>query len=547
MNNVFKLIAAAGLVAFSGAVAEAQPYYLAGNFEGWCNNCTEMTDNGATGIGGSEQWAYQITGQTPDSWDTGGMKVTDGTWSNTWPGGNMNMHYDANGNATVYFYPGSFTDGYTPSANRVGFADLGTAWEIAGDFTSPTWGGTSGTSSDPNAQLTLEAGKTGVYTNIYIIPTAGTHNFKFRTSGTWSDAQVGTDFAGSGNAVVVTTSANEAVTFVLDLPNGRWQAGGPPPTCNVQFSVDMTLVQETDPGFSPTSVTISGDAVNGWGGTACTNNPSAANPNVYYTPYFNLTVGTLVNYQYRYLSYGNTMYDASNGISGVNRTLVVPNLASTNLPTVFWDDEQPDDILNTATTVTFTLNMTNAVGTDNVVFDPTADSVYVNGDFLGWPAWNPISLSSSVLANNPVGSDVFTFTYTFPLGHSRAVTYKYSINGADDEAGYALNHFRYIRSTNGVYNFPMDTFGNQYVEPKVGGLTIGQHTNGVVPVTWLPYPNVALESSSNLTQWSVIANTMAASATNWPATNASTYFRLIQPALGQSLPGTPLPTVTPAH
>ena len=88
MNNVFKLITAAGLVALSGTLAQAQPYYLAGNFEGWCNNCTVMTDNGATGIGGSEQWSYQITGQTPNSWDTGGMKVTDGTWNNTWPGGN---------------------------------------------------------------------------------------------------------------------------------------------------------------------------------------------------------------------------------------------------------------------------------------------------------------------------------------------------------------------------------------------------------------------------------------------------------------------------
>jgi len=527
MNNLLKLFAAASLVALSGAVAQAQPYYLAGNFEGWCNNCTEMTDGGAVGVGGTEQYSYQITGQTANSLDTGGMKVTDGTWNNTWPGVNMYVWYNASGTATIYFNPGSFSDGYTPAANRVGFSDPGLPWEVAGDFTSPNWG------SDPKAQMTLQAGTTGVYTNIYIVPTAGTHDFKFRTSGTWSELQIGTDFSSDnpGNAVVVTTSANEAVTFVLDLTNGRWQAGGPPPTCNVQFSVDMTLVADTDAGFSPSSVSINGDEINGWGGTACTNNPSAANPNIYYSPYFtNLTVGSTVNYQYRYQSYGQTMYDALGGVSGQNRTLVVPNLASTNLPTVYWDDALPTDVLNVDTTVTFTLNMTNAVGTDSVVFDPTSDSVYVNGDFLGWPAWNPISLSSSVLGNNPVGSDVFTFTYVFPAGHARAVTYKYSINGADDEAGFAANHFRYIRSTNGVYNFPMDTFGTQYVEPKVGGLAIGQPAAGMVPVTWLAYPNVSLQSSTNLLNWQDVANTTAASATNWPATNRSIYFRLIQPA-----------------
>ena len=527
MKNRFKFIAAAALLATSLGASQAQSYYLAGNFEGWCNDCNQMTDNGPVGPGGSMQYSYLITGQTPSSVDTSGMKVTDGTWNNTWPGQNMNMEYNASGDATVYFYPGSFTDGYTPAANRVGYADAGQPWEIAGDFTTPNW------SSDPNAQMTLEAGTTGVYTNIYIIATPGTHNFKFRTSGTWSELQAGTDFSDNpGNAVVITTSPNEPVTFILDLPNGRWQAGGPPATCNVQFSVDMTLVAETDPGFTPSSVGIYGDAINSWGGTTCTNNPSAANPNIYYSPYFNLAVGTAVQFQYRYNSSGNTEYDALGGISGQNRTLTVPNLTSTNIPTVYWDDALPTDLLNEDTTVTFTLNMTNAVGTDSVVFDPTSDVVDVNGDFLGWLAWNPISLNPYSLANNPVGSGLYTYTTTLPKGHVRELTYKYSINGNDDEAGFAQNHFRYIRSTNGVYNLPVDTFGNQYNEPKVGGLSIGAPAAGSLPVTWLPYPNVNLQSSTDLIHWQNVANTTAASATNWPAIkgSGSTYFRLIQPA-----------------
>ena len=510
----------AGLVAASVSVSKAQPFAIAGDFNGW-NNSYSLG-------GGPTIYTNIMTGGTAGNYESFKIIAVPGSWSTTYPGNNCQIKYDAGGSNTVYFYPGSFSDGWAPTANRVGYADPGNmAWEITGDFTAN--GGWS--AGDANAQMTLQAGSVGVYTNIYIIPTAGSHNFKFRTPGTWSEVNFGSDFGnGGGNAVVVTTSANQAVLFQLDLPNGRWQAGGPPAYCNVQFSVDMTLVQQTDPGFDPTSVTVNGDALspNGWGGTPCTNNPSAANTNVFISPYFSIQVGTAVQFQYRYLSSGNTMYDALGGISGVNRTLTVPNLTSTNIPTVYWDDALPTDLLNVDTTVTFTLNMTNALGTDAHVFDPTADYVFINGDFSGWLAWNPISLSSYMLANNPVGSEVYTYSQIFPKGHVRAVTYKYSINGVDDEAGFAQNHFRYIRSTNGVYNMPMDTFGTQYNEPKVGGLAIAPVSGGSLPITWLPYPNVNLQSSTNLINWQDVLNTRGASSTNWPAGNGSLFFRLIQ-------------------
>ena len=144
--NLFKIFAAAGLVAASVSNSQAQPYYVVGNYNGWTNPSTNaMTDNGL--VNGNEQYSYQITGQTPDSYPGGGggnngLKVTDGTWNNTWPGNNMELMYDGLGNATVYFYPGTITpaDGWAPLANRVGYADTGAAWELAGDFTNPQWG-----------------------------------------------------------------------------------------------------------------------------------------------------------------------------------------------------------------------------------------------------------------------------------------------------------------------------------------------------------------------------------------------------------------------
>lgn len=532
-----KLFAIAGLITAFASISRAQPYYVVGNYNNWTNpSATAMTDNGL--VNGNEQYSYQITGQTPNSYPGGGgggngLKVTDGTWDHTWPGSNLQLMYDASGNATVYFYPGSFSDGWSPSANRVGYDDTGAAWEITGDFTSPTWGGNGGTNSDPLAQMTLEAGSNGVYTNIYIIATPGTYNFKFRTPGTWNDATIGSDFGDSaGNAIITTTTANQAVLFQLDLPNGRWQAGGPPAYCDVQFSVDMTFVRQNDPGFDPASVTVNGDALapNGWGGTACTNDPAAANTNVFTSPYFHIQVGTAVQYQFRYLSDGNTQYDAKGGISGNNRTLTVPNLASTNVPTVFWDDALPTDVLNVDTTVTFSVNMTNAVGTDAHAFDPVNDLLFINGDFDGWLDWNitTLYLAGLELQNAPVGSGVYTYTVTFPAGHTRAVTYKYSINGNDDEAGFAQNHFRYIRGTNGVYNLPMDTFGIQYSEPKVGGLTIGSPSGESIPVTWLSYPNVNLQVSTNMTTWQDVPDTTGGSSTNWPTGAGNAFFRLIQ-------------------
>ena len=528
--------AALGLALASAAVAQAQPYYLAGAFQGWCNNCSLMTDNGlvgTNGLYGSHQWSYNITGQTPGSYDTSGMKVTDGTWNNTWPGSNFkNIYYDTNGSATFYFYPGTFGDGFTPTTDRIGFSDPGLPWEVTGDFTSPNW------DTDPNAQMTLKGGSAGVYTNTYIVATPGVHIFKFRTSGTWSGLQVGSDFVndGGGNAVVITSATNEPVTFVLDLVNGRWQAGGPPPRCDVQFSVDMTFVQQSDPGFDPTSVTVNGPALpGGWDpGNACTNNPNAANPNIYTSSNLSLLVGSSMPYQFRYRSSGNPEYDGVGGISGNNRSLTVPNLASTNIPTVFWNDASGSDVLDADTTVIFTVNMANAVGTDNVNFnDGSGHALFLNGDFLipPWQTWNAISLSGYQLQVNGSGP-TYSLSVTFLAGHTRALNYKYAIDGADDEAGYAQNHFRYIRKTGGgTYYLPTDTFGTQYAEPKVGGLTIGQKSGGTIPITWLPYPNVNLQTAGDLTSgtWQDVGGTTGGSATNWPVGSGAQFFRLKQP------------------
>ncbi len=148
-----------------------------------------------------------------------------------------------------------------------------------------------------------------------------------------------------------------------------------------------------------------------------------------------------------------------------------------------------------------------------------------------------------MLANNPPGSSLYTATFLVPAGNPLEVTYKYGIyhdtgdlnTNVDNEAYYGQNHTRYIRST-GTYNFPVDTFGVQLTnaaaatEPVFGNLAVGQPAAGKLPVTWLGYPNVHLQTSTNLAGnvWQDLNSTTGLSSTNWPMSGDNQFFRLIQ-------------------
>jgi len=521
MNKKLVVLGLGAMLTVAAQSVQAQ-LAIAGAFNGWNNT---GVPNPGTDPANPLITTNIMTGGTNGSYQDFKFIRDSGSWNTSFPNNNCKIKYDAGGSNTVYFYTNTFNDGWLPSANRVGYNDPGNmAFEIVGDF--------NGFSSVPAGQMGLKPGSNGLYTNIFVVPTAGGHSFKFRTPGTWSEVNFGADFGnGGGDAGFVTTTTNQAILFQLDLPNGRWQAGGPPVYAEVGFSVDMSVVRATDVGFDPSTVTVNG-SMNGWGGTGCTNNPTAANTNIYTSTNITILAGTSIQYQFRYVSGGNTVYDSLGGVGGQNRTYSVPPVANTNLPAVYFNDALPLDILNVDTTVTFSVSMTNAVGTDAHVFDPANDLVFINGDFSGWLAWNPVTLSGAGLTcgNNPVGSGIYTYTKTFTQGSPRSTTYKYSINGADDEAGFGQNHFRYIRSTNGVYNMPLDVFGSMVVEAKVGGLAIGKPVGGSVPVTWLGYPSVRLQSATSLTgPWTDVPNTDTQNSASLPVDMSTKFFRLKKP------------------
>jgi hypothetical protein len=337
------------------------------------------------------------------------------------------------------------------------------------------------------------------------------------------------------------------------------------PSATLTFSVDMSVVALTDTNFNPATVVMWGD-FNGWsGGVTMTNDPAASNTNIY-TSSSPITSGDggTINYQFRYvqLGTGNTVYDHANGANGGSGNRAYLVVDSTNVPPVFFNDAKLDDYLTQPTPVLFSLDMAGAVGTDGHTFNPSADNVYVNGQFANWYAWgggiNPSPAPPGYQMIEQGLTTIYTNTIVMPAGTPVAFAYKYGIdanalNGgpSDNEAGFGLNHFRVVRTTATTpYTLPTDKFGNQYSEPFFNSTTpsgadlkVSARTGGTIPVTWLGRPGAHLQVTTNLngtwqdlfatdgTNWVSGYNDPTngfVSQTNWPA-SGNAFFRLVKP------------------
>jgi hypothetical protein len=389
---------------------------------------------------------------------------------------------------------------------------------------------------------------------------AGIEEYKYVITGgsgdIWESPKTATADQSSGNRIFAD------VTQTLPLVDFSDQAFAP--LADLTFSVDMTVVALTDTNFNSSSVTVWGD-FNGWGGgVALTNNPNAANTNIFTSTIIQDGVGATINYQFRYteLSTGDTVYDHLNGASGGsgNRVYVMPNVTLTNLPAVEFNDAALNDYLLKPTPVLFSVDMNGAVGTDSHTFDPSTDSVYINGQFVNWYAWaggaNPQPAPAGYQMIEKGLSTIYTNTLILAAGTPVSFAYKYGMDPAsqlggpvDDEAAQGANHFRAVRGTAfDPYVMPTDKFGYQYVEPyftaaktSSGELSVGALTAGNILVQWLGHPGVKLQVSTNLLgAWQTIVATDGTnwttgftstngfvSQTNWPA-QGTELFRLIE-------------------
>ena len=358
------------------------------------------------------------------------------------------------------------------------------------------------------------------------------------------------------------------------------------PLANVTLNVDMSGVIEFDTNYVANSVSVWGTFNNWATGVTMTNNPGSSNPNIFSTTVV-MPEATPVIIQYRYTNslVGGWVYDYINDSvynNNARRIVTLPvtsTTLTTNLPPVYFLDMAPDDYVPTATPVLFTVDMTGAIGTDSHVFDPNADSVYLNGMFANgggsyypqtWYPWsggvNPVTAPAGYLMTRVGNSLLYTNTVMVPAGVSVAVQYQYGIDPGglnqgplENEAASGNNHLRVIRTTaQGTYVLPTDTFTNQpYQEPVFapgnlyqgsGTLAGGQlksavNPDGSVQVSWLGRPGAHLQVKGDLSSgsWLDLAGTDGKSwtsgvntpngllsVTNLPAVG-SKYFRLVKP------------------
>lgn len=421
--------------------------------------------------------------------------------------------------------------------------DTGSGVEVRGNFNGWTGGATV---LARNSSI-LRTNQYGLVTsNVYVgtivdvaYSTNAAMDFKYVIQpGTIWESPSSLNGDNGGNRFFTHSQIVPQVLPVVDFSDAPYA-----PLCGNTFSVDMSGPAGFDTSYDASSVRVAG-SFNGWASDIpMTNNPAAANTNIFTTS-ISIGAGTGVNYQFRYNNSGGTVYDHLNGATGGqgNRVFTVPALASYAIPTVFFNDAGYNDYLSASLAVTFTVNMNGAVGTDNTPW-VEGTGVFVNGPWPNWQGWDPISLSSQRLYE--IGtSGIFTNTFMIPAAIVTSLTYKYSIAGADNEAQSDNNHNRVIRSTiTGAYGFSQDKFGSQYVEPSFGQVAVGAMSAGTVPLSWLGRPGCKVQTTSSLssgawvslpltdgTNWNVgtVSTNGLVSATNWPAASGNLFFRLIK-------------------
>jgi len=360
-------------------------------------------------------------------------------------------------------------------------------------------------------------------------------------------------------------SITNPIVFFSDAPYA------PINTNVITFQVDMTT-EILRGRFNPAndSVYLFGSFVgwapyNGNNAVVCTNNPAAANTNIY-SGVFTIVDGIgATDQQYKFYNNDylepNGGYEVPTSTGGNNRIYKQVSGSTVVLPPVYFSDIAPMDYLPETNLVTFTVDMTGAVESGTgTPFDPSVDSVYINGDFIylsgaDWDngQWDTIDLAAYQLTNNPVGSMLYSLTIPLPMGNNVQVNYNYGIydgsNGSDFANEGPGNHTRWIRNTKTAYTLPTDTFGHNVAEPYAFNMVpsvspVWAAPSGTVAIGWLGLPNVHLQASTNVlgptwidlpatdgANWTAgyLSGSGFVSVTNWPASNPQHYFRLIQP------------------
>jgi hypothetical protein len=369
----------------------------------------------------------------------------------------------------------------------------------------------------------IRVGTTDVYTNTLdvIAYTNTTIQYKFKGEA-FPGFEVPQLSCGNDRSLLITSDN-------MSAPAAYWSDSQlTDPTNTVTFQVDMLFPDAVPPG---TNVYVRGN-FNDWGNSQppllLTNVPSTTLwVGTLTLPYF--PVGGCKPLQYKFVN--GTTYESISDRT-VNVTTSNPILAAT------FNNVEACDIVEETNFVTFTVSMTNAVGTDALVYDGT-QGVYLNGSFAGWWGWgNTNDAATNYLMTLNPGTSNYSLTVPFAPASLLRLVYKYSMNGQDNESGFQQDHVRYIRTLPGQtsYSMPLDnwlgtnaTYLATRTEPKFGFLTAAPGSPGQMSVQWLGLKCVQLQGSPSLSpaSWNNHLGTDGTSSTNVPTSGSENYFRLI--------------------
>ena len=305
----------------------------------------------------------------------------------------------------------------------------------------------------------------------------------------------------------------------------------------VTFQVNMALLIEDESFLPDVDVLEARGAFNGWQG-GFELEPISEGSTIYHgtTEIDNIASGSPVEYKY--------VYNGSAWEDGGNRTFDLAEESPQILPPRYFNDIGPDSALTEDTEILFTVDMNGAEEHDGPPFDPENDQVFINGVFAQntWWDWdNPpfdfeLKDDGETESGDAIAGDgIYSIKFEAFEGDPKKAEYKYSINGADNEAGFQDNHVRYIRDTES-YAFPRDTFGEMIREPEelpmeLGSINISGPVDGMVTVTW-ENPVAILQRSQSMMNdsWIEVPDSQGQGEMMFPVDDpASEYFRLATP------------------
>jgi hypothetical protein len=546
--------------------------YVRGTFDGWATPGNQLFEVGNTGV------------FTNTFDDTNSQDLSDGNvnfiYYDTVNGGEHGgdyqnrMAYLPANNASEVLPTPYYDDNGPPSTSMVKFqVDMseeiqlgnfnpgaGQSVVVAGSFNG--WSDTAGSqwvlTNDPHILVTnnnfpVQYPNGFVESNVWTVtapitanddtangdsPTNCAQEFKFveMPQGGWDQPNYPNEDPDSGNRFFAAYTQTLPLVNFNDAPYS--------PICQANVAVDMSAVLLDDPDFVPGTVQLWG-TFNGWATNIdLVNNPSSPYPNLY-TATVPMPTGLPIILQYRYTNsiIDGWVYDyTANYLPNANnnnyrRTINLPiGAATTNLPPVYFNDVAPNDLLPTATAVTFTVNMNGAVDENGYAFEVGIDSVYVNGNFADYNSqfealypWStgplgPPAPDSTYELTEQGSSGIYSTTIDLPAGSDAGLFYNYGIDtwyaGGPTQDESANFHFRVVRSTGfNPYVLPTDTFSTNtpYQEPWLGipnnsysgsmeglgspaggDLTVGTPAAGKVPVSWLGRPGAHLQAAASV-------------------------------------------------